>query len=215
MLQSFSAMIAITIQAVSVIRHAFYETFKYLHILLVILSLLGTWYHLRLDDLPQVKILIGIIAVWGLERFTRIARLFYRNIGRRGGKALVESLPGNAVRVTLDLARPWTFRPGQHAYLYMPSIGLWTSHPFSVAWSEEVDNPDEKKGVASSRQEVLASRKTKISFIIRARTGFTDSLFKKAEAAPGVGFIRCIRMGPSCYLQVALESVTKSRMCET
>jgi NAD(P)H-flavin reductase len=192
-----AALVAISIQAMSILRHAFYETFKHVHIILVIASIVGLWYHLRLVGLPQVDILMGVIAIWAIERLIRIGRVVYRNIGNGGSKALVEALPGNAVRVTVDLARPWTFRPGQHAFLYMPSVGLWTSHPFSVAWSEEAEIPDEKKGLAHSRQEVLALRKTRISFIIRARTGFTHSLFKKAGAAPdGRMYTSCFAEGP-------------------
>jgi predicted ferric reductase len=70
----------------------------------------------------------------------RFIRLVVRNVGKGGTSADVEVLPGDALRVTVRMARPWTFRPGQHAYLYLPSVGLWTNHPFSVAWSEEEDS---------------------------------------------------------------------------
>ena len=109
---------------------------------------------------------------------------------------MVEALPGNACRVTIDLARPWTFKPGQHAYLYMPAIGLWTSHPFSVAWSEEAENLESEK-LAMNRQDILAMQKTRMSFIIRSRTGFTNKLFKKAEVAPdGRFYTKCFAEGP-------------------
>lgn len=203
MMQATVAVAAISIQSMSVLRHAFYETFKYMHIALIILSIIAIWYHLHLSQLPQVKILYGVVAIWGAERSIRIAKLFYRNIGNGGSKALVECLPGNAMRVTVDLARPWIFKPGQHAYLYMPAIGLWTSHPFSVAWSEEAENLSEKRGLASNQQDILASRKTKISFIIRARTGFTNTLFKKAGAAPeGRMYTNCFAEGPYGGLHV-------------
>jgi hypothetical protein len=85
-------------------------------------------------------------------------------------------------------------------------------------------------------------RKTKISFIIRERTGFTKKLFKKAEASPSGKFEtkcfaegpygglhkvrcgdlpvcdalanckRCILMEQSCYLQVELASRIKFRL---
>ena len=192
------ALVAISIQSVSFIRHAFYETFKHIHIgLLATLSVIGLWYHLKLANLPQIKLLIGAIVVWVIERSMRILRLVYRNIGSGGTKALVEALPGNAVRITVALARPWTFAPGQHAYLYMPSIGLWTSHPFSVAWSQEAENPHAEPGLASNTQEVLALRKTSISFVIRARTGVTNTLLQKTEVAPeGRMYTKCFVEGP-------------------
>lgn len=192
-----AAVVLISIQSVSFIRHAFYETFKYIHILLAIVSVIGIWFHLRLAGLPQTKLLVAAITIWGLERATRAFRILYRNIGRGGTKALLEALPGNAVRVTVQLARPWTFTPGQHAYLYMPSIGLLTSHPFSVAWSQESDNSTQERGIVSNRQDILALRKTSISFVIRARTGFTHTLLQKAEAAPeGRCYTKCLVEGP-------------------
>ena len=97
----------------------------------MILVIITIWYHLQLANLPQISLLIGVIVLWLLERFTRIVKVIYRN--NAGSKALVEALPGNAVRVSVDMARPWTFKSCQHAYLYMPAIGLMESHPFSVA----------------------------------------------------------------------------------
>jgi FAD-binding domain len=160
----------------------------------VILVIITIWYHLQLSNLPQISLLIGVIVLWVLERLTRILKVVYRN--NTGSKALIEALPGNACRVTVDMARPWTFKSGQHAYLYMPAVGLWTSHPFSVAWSEEAENLDNEK-LAMNRQDFLAMQKTKMSFIIRARTGFTNKLFKKAEASPDGKFVtNCFAEGP-------------------
>ncbi|KAH8658743.1 ferric reductase like transmembrane component-domain-containing protein [Tricladium varicosporioides] len=190
------AFVAISIQASSVLRHAWYETFKYLHIALVIVTIIGIWYHLKLADLPQITLLYGVIALWCLERGTRILKVVYRNIGKGGSRTLVEALPGNACRVTIDMARPWTFKPGQHAYLYMPSIGLFTSHPFSVAWSEEAEDLNGEK-LAMNRQDILSMQKTSMSFVIRARTGFTKKLCAKAEAAPdGKFYTKCFAEGP-------------------
>jgi predicted ferric reductase len=128
------------------------------------------------------------IILWGLDRALRLARLLYRNVGRKMTEAHVEALPGDAVRVTIRMTRPWTFKPGQHLYLYIPTIGLWTSHPFTISWSADghrVSFDDEK--LAVHRQDIYQAEKT-MSLIIRARTGFTDSLFKKAVAAPEKAF---------------------------
>lgn len=174
-----SMFIALLFHSPSVIRHAFYETFLYSHILLVIVSIGALWYHLA--QYPMMKeILYGVIAIWVFERAFRMARIIYRNVGNGGTRAECEVLPGDAVRVTMKLARPWRFQPGQHAYIYMPSVGFHTNHPFTVAWSEEEhDMSVEKLPLAS--QDILQMRKTTMSFIIRRRTGFTDRLWKKTE----------------------------------
>ncbi|OBT56693.1 hypothetical protein VE04_03768 [Pseudogymnoascus sp. 24MN13] len=83
------ALVAISIQSVPFIRHAFYETFKHIHIGLAIVSVIGLWYHLKLANLPQIKLLIGAIVVWAIERSMRILRLVYRNVGSGGTKAFL------------------------------------------------------------------------------------------------------------------------------
>jgi hypothetical protein len=70
----------------------------------------------------------------------------------------------------------------------MPSIGWWTSHPFSVVWSEEEEEIIPEKGMPLSKLDVLAKKKTTLSFIVRGRTGFTAALVKKAAKAPNGRF---------------------------
>jgi len=183
------------IQASSIFRHAFYESFKYVHIALAALTLAMVYLHLAAR--AQQALIYGCIAIWSLERLARVARVLYRNAGKGGSTALVEALPGNACRITIDMARPWAFKPGQHAYLYMPSVGLLTSHPFSVAWSEEAEAPSSDKELPVARQDILAMQKTSMSFVVRARTGFTNNLFKKAEDShEGKFYTKCFAEGP-------------------
>nr|POF17372.1 ferric/cupric reductase transmembrane component 2 [Quercus suber] len=180
------AFIAILLHSPSIIRHAFYETFLHVHILLAATAAAAVWVHTQ--EMEQHKFVVAAVVFWVLERFLRIASLIYRNTGRSITKADVEALPGDALRVTLHITRPWDFRPGQHIYLYMPSIGLWTSHPFSLAWSSDEPDPASEKILPTSHDDPLALKKTTMSLIIRRRTGFTDTLFRKAERAPGGTF---------------------------
>lgn len=179
------AFVFLLIQSPSPIRHSFYEVFLTGHILGAALAVGAVWVHLK--KRPQQLMLYGVIAIWAAERTLRFARLIMRNVGKGGTKADVEVLPGDALRVTVRMARPWRFRPGQHAYLYMPSVGLWTNHPFSLAWSEEEEDLTiqntmaDEKGLPMNRQDILEHQKTSMSFIVRRRTGFTDKLFKKAD----------------------------------
>ncbi|KAI1632126.1 ferric reductase like transmembrane component [Biscogniauxia mediterranea] len=190
------AFVVILLQASSISRHAYYETFKIMHIVLAALAIVGLWYHLDLKKLTALKWLVPVVPIWIGDRVARFGRLMYHSIGKGGTKTLVEALPGNAIRVTVDMARPWTFRPGQHAYLYMPSISFWQSHPFSVAWSEEAESLNSDK-LAMNRQDVLAMRKTTMSFIIRARTGMTHNLYQRAAECPeGRLMTTCLVEGP-------------------
>ncbi|KAF2455767.1 ferric reductase like transmembrane component-domain-containing protein [Lineolata rhizophorae] len=189
------AFVFLLLQSPSVLRHAFYETFLHGHILGAALAVGAVWVHLK--DRPQRSFLVAVIAIWVIERTLRLGMIVYRNVGSGGTKADVEVLPGDALRITLRVARPWRFRPGQHVYLYIPSIGWWTSHPFSLIWSEEEMPVEEVAGdiekgfippstmttnVASS---ALEPHKTTMSLIVRRRTGFTDKLFRAADAKIG------------------------------
>ncbi|KAF2621259.1 ferric reductase [Macroventuria anomochaeta] len=186
------------LQSPSPVRHSFYEVFLHGHIVGAALALGAVWVHLK--ERPQQLMLYGVVAIWAAERFMRFARLVINNVGNGGTSADVEVLPGDALRITVKMARPWSFRPGQHAYLYMPSIGLWTNHPFSIAWSEEEEDPhhiDEKSLPMTNNDLALQKSKTSMSFIVRRRTGFTDKLFRKADlSASGRFSTTCYAEGP-------------------
>ncbi|KAI5812407.1 ferric reductase like transmembrane component-domain-containing protein [Pyronema omphalodes] len=173
----------------SVIRHAFYESFLLMHILAAATACAGLWYHLsyKPDMAHWLSYLKSAIILWGLDRFLRLARLVYRNMGRKMTRIHVEALPGDAVRVTIRMARPWKLKPGEHLYLYVPTLGLWTSHPFTIAWQEDeaahFEDDGTEKSLPVTRQDVIQADPT-MSLIVRRRTGFTNTLFKKAFDAP-------------------------------
>jgi NAD(P)H-flavin reductase len=136
----------------------------------------------------------------------RLVRLIYRNIGKPLTTAEVEIKSDIAMRVKIRLARPWTFTPGQHAYMYMPMVGLWTAHPFSVAWADEdeVESPISEKGVLPRNIDDITSRKQNIYFLIRRMKGFTDHLYKKAQKKGGKFTTTAFLEGP--YNQQTLHS---------
>ncbi|KAF8251817.1 hypothetical protein K440DRAFT_538461 [Wilcoxina mikolae CBS 423.85] len=181
----------ILLHSPSAIRHAFYETFLLLHILAAAVAIAGVWYHLAAKpDLGHwLFFLKNAIIPWGIDRAMRLARILYRNVGRKMTKATVEALPGDATRVTIRMTRPWTLKPGQHLYLYMPTVALWTSHPFTITWSEDeqyIKLDDEK--LPMNRQDIVHQTDRTMSLIIRRRTGFTNALFKKAYDSPNKTF---------------------------
>ena len=183
------ALVVILVQSVSAVRHAFYEFFLHFHISLIVLALVFLWMHL--DGYPQQNLLLAAIVVWAFARLLRVVNFVKCNFGRGGTKAVVELLPGDAMRLSFTCARQWTVKPGQYMYVYIPSVGLWTSHPFSVAWSDvelplasastESDSVYEEKFPA--RLDPDPRGKQTVGALIRRRTGFTNSLYKKAEKA--------------------------------
>ncbi|KAI9929087.1 hypothetical protein ASPWEDRAFT_49259 [Aspergillus wentii DTO 134E9] len=176
------AFTGLMLHSPSPIRHAFYETFLHLHIAMVVIAFAFLWVHLN-GHIAQ-KFLLGSIVFWAFERAMRLGMLLYRNVDRKCTKAVVEAMPGDAMRITLSLARPWTFKPGQHIYLYIPAVGWWSSHPFSVGWSDSEEQITDEKGIPMTRQEVASLQKTTLSLLVRRRTGFTDKLFQRAQNSP-------------------------------
>lgn len=97
----------------------------------------------------------------------------------------MELLPGNVARVEVAVSRPWEFKAGQYMYLYIPSLGLWTSHPFSVAWASSNRMTSNEKRDSSDSFNVLLGKpqRTTMSFLIKQRDGFTNKLLRKVHSS--------------------------------
>jgi hypothetical protein len=193
------AMFVILFQSPSAIRHAFYETFLHLHQALAFLAIAGVYVHLEVAKLPALPYIRAVVGIWAGERIARGLRLFYLNLSRRHGctAVLVEALPGEACRVTFQLPRHITVRPGSHVYTYLPRISWWMSHPFSVAWTNtESEPPTGLKVDPLSSPDALEKQShystsfsptkppTSVSLIVVARTGMTLALYRRATSSP-------------------------------
>ncbi|KAJ5819948.1 Riboflavin synthase-like beta-barrel [Penicillium riverlandense] len=173
-------------QSLSPIRHTFYELFLHLHIALAIMAFVALWYHLK--NLLQQRVLMGTLILWGLDRVGRLGILIWRNCGKQRTTATAEALPGGVARVDVAVSRAWNFHAGQHMYLYMPFLGLWTSHPFTVAWTStgaDTINMNEKRDSSDSFVALLGgSQTTTMSILIKGQDGFTKKLLRKVEESP-------------------------------
>lgn len=204
------AMAAILIQSLSAVRHAFYETFLHTHQILAFTIFLGVYVHLDVEKLPALPYIKIVVIAWFTERCIRLFRVVYLNIRfrrRQMTNVLVEALPGEACRVTYQIPRHVTIRPGSHVYAYLPQISLWMSHPFSVAWTNVESEPatgpaplydmDDKASELTdlkspnslerqcTRPSIVRGSKapTTLSLITAARTGMTRVLYEKAKAS--------------------------------
>jgi predicted ferric reductase len=120
------------------IRLRQYELFLVTHIILAILSIVGCWYHIILrfaNDWGYEVWIYLMMAFWGFDRLSRLTLIAYRNMGGSTTQAIAELTPnGDFIKLTVYPAKPWKFRPGQHAFLFLPStMRFWESHPFSIA----------------------------------------------------------------------------------
>lgn len=194
------AIVILPFHSFSVIRHAFYETFLYLHQCLAFVALLGVYVHLDVKKLPAYPSILTAVLLWMAERLCRLARLVYLNYSRKGGitTVFVEALPGDACRVTFQLPRHITIRPGSHVYAYIPATSLWMSHPFSVAWTNieseppvgrsplplSPKTPNSIERQSFGRRFSVSKAPTSVSVIMVARTGMTRQLYQTARHSP-------------------------------
>lgn len=197
---------AIGIQAPKLFRSLAYEFFLHFHIALVAMTFGGLWIHL--NAFPQLKYLLAAIIIWIATRLWRTATTFYRSFatGGRSCKAIIEALPGGAMRVEFVMPRPWKAQSGQTLYFGVPSVGWWTMHPFSVAWSETyshgglsrnlstkttfTNTADPEKymlNLPSSRakdMDLEGPKHQSFSLIVKKYDGFTKKLYEKACTQP-------------------------------
>lgn len=104
----------------------------------------------------SVVIIIFTACMWGLDRLVRLAKICWNLYGNH---AVITTVPDGAVRVKLN--RNLNCKPGSHAFLWIPSLRLFESHPFTLISNEPVE------------------------FLIRPYDGFTSDLFKVAQKQPG------------------------------
>jgi hypothetical protein len=191
----------ILIQAWSPLRHSFYEVFLVMHKVLVFFIFLGVLLHLRLDKLPQYPWMVGIILFWVYEYVCRVYRILRYNFNwyrsQYRSKVFVQALDGEACRVTFHLPNYWKPHPGAHTHIYLPAFAPLQSHPFSVAWAEvhelstglssrgaEKRLPTNSQDLNTSTLKESNNRRTSVTFICRARTGFTRELYNRVKDMP-------------------------------
>ena len=92
------AMLILILQSPSAVRHAFYETFLHIHQAMALATLIGVYFHLDLDKLPQLPYIKAVIAIWAMDRIVRFLRVYYRCYSWRKGwtTVKVQVLPGEA-----------------------------------------------------------------------------------------------------------------------
>ncbi|EXJ81391.1 hypothetical protein A1O3_07682 [Capronia epimyces CBS 606.96] len=147
------------------VRRYLYEAFLVVHIVLAIVFLVGTWYHLKKQDDEYVMYFWPCVAVWAFDRLMRIGRVLLSNLST--GKALVKYNPQSGL-VRLEVPARLAVRPqaGTYYYIYvLHGFKFWESHPFTLSSWEM--NEATTTGPLSSGT---------LSFIIQPQDSFTARL---------------------------------------
>ncbi|KAF9873894.1 hypothetical protein CkaCkLH20_08628 [Colletotrichum karsti] len=186
------------------IRRKIYEAFLAWHVAIAVLVIAGCYWHIVFEFSHQWGYEVWIImcmAVWGLDRVFRVARLAQYGVK----EATITSIDSDYVRVTI----PDVSAIGV-AYLYFPTLTwrIWENHPFSVASSiihpalQQAQNTCgfandlEKHGGITTSATTTASpissqpsdgprawhgqASTGITFYVRIQTGLTSALASRS-----------------------------------
>lgn len=185
------------------IRALWYELFLVSHILLAIVWLMGSYYHVKLLKSPEYLPWVWTaMAFWAFDRATRLLRvlvinLFLKNSGDRLTE--IEVMEDSVLRMTIPVPDAWKSSPGQYVFVYFPSFKFWQSHPFTIvnvtSSRESSVSRDSvqvnKAGISGiSTTEVMHPSTTtagakEMTIVLRAHRGVTQKILQRAIAEGG------------------------------
>lgn len=175
------------------LRSYAYEIFLVSHIILAIISLVGSWYHVDLRYTKkwgyEVWLYIAF-AFWAFDRLTRFARVVYNTIVQRP-VARLELVPGtNVAMMTILLKKPSKAGIGQHTYVYFPSFGkAWESHPFTICgW----DDQPFKRSANTSTSDLEASGATTPNQEVKNDAATTTRQARSSTSTDERYYVQCL-----------------------
>ncbi|RDX49457.1 hypothetical protein OH76DRAFT_1350857 [Lentinus brumalis] len=191
-LTAFTILILVSLRP---IRAQVYELFYFTHFIMVLIILLGGYFHANMFH--QGTYIWPSFLIWGLDRAIRFARVIYYNHLYFGFTsksdrldASVELLSPHFVRLHIHRPPHFSWTPGQTAFLAMPSVSGMPleMHPFTIA---SVDSHYQLAGVKTpaigdiekkfSDALDVAPYWKELVFLINVREGFTKRLAGIAE----------------------------------
>jgi predicted ferric reductase len=155
----------ITMMAFPILKKKGYEWFYSIHMLMFPLITISLFLHNRH---AQWSVVAGII-FYIIDRIIRTDRLIWHNRHAKWQKATLKILPDSSVLVSVPRGN-MQWLPGAHAFINIPRIQYWQSHPFTI------------KSVGDE-YETVGSQKY-VQFLIKPVAGFTKDLFKQAMKTP-------------------------------
>ncbi|KAL2270588.1 hypothetical protein VTJ83DRAFT_2772 [Remersonia thermophila] len=171
------------------LRRVAYEVFVAQHILSAAFLLWLVYVHI--PDSARYNVWFAIAALC-LDRVCRVALLMGQNVqlfpdkskcqgGRRIGHAAQLTAVGDSVAVITIKDVHFTWRAGQHLYLWLPSIGMAEAHPYTIA-------------CAHSLPETCVCNS--IQLVVRKHRGFSRRLCEAASRPGGPKKVTAFISGP-------------------
>ncbi|KAB8270215.1 ferric reductase like transmembrane component-domain-containing protein [Aspergillus minisclerotigenes] len=124
------AMFVIGLSTIGWFVRKSYEVFYMVHVLMFILIMIMVGMHRTKISTQSLVIVIFTSCMWFSDRLLRLAKICWFSVGNH---ATVTALPGDTVHVRLT--RNVSCRPGSHVFLWLPSIRLFETHPFTMVSS--------------------------------------------------------------------------------
>lgn len=120
--------------------------------------------------------ILAAVVIWAADRLLRLAWMLRNNLKLTAKSGFVttraqtrEIAPG-LFEISVQLARDWTFLPGQYCFIHLPSGWSWPqSHPFSIF---DYSTPS----MFGEAQEEQPNNKPVLKIVLKAREGITASL---------------------------------------
>jgi FAD-binding domain len=178
--------------AIMLFRSDFYEVVAKLHLLAAAVLLTAVWIHLGLvKSQVQSYLKIGLFVLAGTNGIS-LVRLLWRNYGRGQRTVAYVQKEDDALIITLDLSRPWTFRPGQYVNLCIPRASFWSVlqwHPYMISWWTDADangplpDADLKDSATASKgpsPPAALNGTARVKLLVRPAHGFTRFLEEDA-----------------------------------
>ncbi|KAG9309648.1 putative ferric reductase [Chiua virens] len=188
-LTAVSALAILLVVSMRPIRTRVYEVFFYSHFILVLIFLIGAYYH---TSYSHVSFWIWpSFMFWGLDRLLRLTRVLvcnhlYFGFSRRAKlqDASTELLADDFVRLRIRRPPHVQWWPGQTAYLTVPSVSKFPleAHPFSISSIDSDLFRDDTKDFVIGERGVTADTEDwkELVFLINVRNGFTKRLREAA-----------------------------------
>ncbi|KAH8700219.1 ferric reductase NAD binding domain-containing protein [Talaromyces proteolyticus] len=155
------AMVIIGLSTIGWLVRKSYEVFYMIHVVLFVLILIMIGMHRPKISTSTLAIIIFTASMWFSDRLLRLAKLCWY---LPGNHAAVTAMSDGALRVKLN--RSVHCAPGSHAFLWVPSIRLIETHPFTMVSTKPAE------------------------FLVRVQDGFTHKLYELAKKEPGK-LLRC------------------------
>ena len=134
-----SVSFCMIVQSVYDLRKLAYDFFSVLHIILAALFLAAMKWHL--EPLGWMEWIWASVAIWAFDRFIRLVRLVYFNLGlSKTATAQVELCIHDDLALLKFKVRPVrsvAFQPGKYVFLHIGGVAPWSAHPVSVIDQDE------------------------------------------------------------------------------